>query len=148
MPNNENNNFNNMNNEMPTPAPVTPQQPIIEIPQTYYEKLEKEKAEEEAARLAALPPEPIKDENGLTAKVIPLIIINAIVIFAIFYLTVNKNVLISAGTLIYIVLGSIIFAIKDKKKTEFPVSIIIGGMVSAVLCFVISMLKEVYRTLK
>ena len=142
MPNNENNDFNNMNNEMPTTAPVQPQQPIIEIPQTYYEKLAKEQAEEEAAKLAAQPVELPKDENGLTGKVIPLIIINAIVIFAIFYLTVNKNVLISAGTLIYVVLGSIIFAIKDKKKTEFPVSIIIGGMVSAVMCFVISMLKE------
>lgn len=142
MPNNDN--FNNIGNNNPNNNfnNVHQNQPIIEIPQTYYEKLAKEKAEEEAALLAAQPPEPQNPEGTVTKKIIPLIIINALVTFCIFYATVNINVLISAGSLIYIFLGSIIFAIMDKKKTEFPTSVIIGGMLSAVICFVISMLSE------
>lgn len=138
MPNNnnlENNMGNNQINNVPT-------QPIIEIPQTYYEKLEKEKAEEEAAKLAAQPVEPPKQEGGLTAKVIPMILINAIIIYGIFYATVNINVIVSAVSVGYVILGSIIFAIIDKKKTQFPTSVIIGGMLSAVICFVVSMLYE------
>ncbi len=147
MPNNDNNNFENMNNEMsvnnvPPQESVNSPQPIIEIPQTYYEKLAKEQAEEEAAKLAAEPVPQPKTEGGLTSKVIPLILFNALIIFAIFYATVNINVLISAASLGYVVLGSIIFAIKDKKNSEFPVSVIIGGMAAAVVCFVISMLNE------
>ncbi len=146
MPNNENNNLENnsfnMNNEMTTNN-AAPQQPIIEIPQTYYDKLAQEKAEEEAAKQAAEQPvQQAQQEGGLTAKIIPLILINAIVIFGIFYATVNVNVLISAASVGYVFLGAVIFAIKDKKKTEFPTSVLIGGMAAAVVCFIISMLSE------
>lgn len=137
MPNNENNNLEsnlpNMSNQLPTVAFQT------ELGMPQMNQVNNEQPEQ-----PNIDPQPVqpKEEGGLTKKVIPMIIINAIVIFALFYFTVNKNTLISAGVPIYIVLGSIIFAILDKKKSEFPTSVVIGGMVSAVVCFVVSMLYE------
>lgn len=137
MPNNENNNLEsnlpNMSNQLPTVAFQTE----LGMPQM-------NQVNNEQPKQPNIDPQPVqpKEEGGLTKKVIPMIIINAIVIFALFYFTVNKNTLISAGVPIYIILGSIIFAILDKKKSEFPTSVVIGGMVSAVVCFVVSMLYE------
>lgn len=137
MPNNENNNLEsnlpNMSNQLPTVAFQTE----LGMPQMNQVKNE----QPEQPNIDPQPVQP-KEEGGLTKKVIPMIIINAIVIFALFYFTVNKNTLISAGVPIYIILGSIIFAILHKKKSEFPTSVVIGGMVSAVVCFVVSMLYE------
>ena len=137
MPNNENNNLEsnlpNMSNQLPTVAFQT------ELGMPQMNQVNNEQPEQ--PNIAPQPVQP-KEEGGLTKKVIPMIIINAIVIFALFYFTVNKNTLISAGVPIYIILGSIIFAILDKKKSEFPTSVVIGGMVSAVVCFVVSMLYE------
>lgn len=137
MPNNENNNLEsnlpNMSNQLPTVAFQT------ELGMPQMNQVNNEQPEQ-----PNIAPQPVqqKEEGGLTKKVIPMILINAIVIFALFYFTVNKNTLISAGVPIYIILGSIIFAILDKKKSEFPTSVVIGGMVSAVVCFVVSMLYE------
>lgn len=137
MPNNENNNLEsnlpNMSNQLPTVAFQT------ELGMPQMNQVNNEQPEQ--PNIAPQPVQP-KEEGGLTKKVIPMILINAIVIFALFYFTVNKNTLISAGVPIYIILGSIIFAILDKKKSEFPTSVVIGGMVSAVVCFVVSMLYE------
>ena len=137
MPNNENNNLEsnlpNMSNQLPTVA-FQNELGMPQINQVNNEQPEQPNIE----------PQPVqpKEEGGLTKKVIPMVIINAIVIFALFYFTVNKNTLISVGVPIYIILGSIIIAILDKKKSEFPTSVVIGGMVSAVVCFVVSMLYE------
>lgn len=137
MPNNENNNLEsnlpNMSNQLPTVAFQT------ELGMPQMNQVNNEQPEQ--PNIDPQPAQP-KEEGGLTKKVIPMIIINAIVIFTLFYFTVNKNTLISAGVPIYIILGSIIFAILDKKKSEFPTSVVIGGMVSAVVCFVVSMLYE------
>ena len=137
MPNNENNftgnNLPNMsNNQMPTTA----FQPELNIP--------KETTNMEIQQPIQESPQPTQspEEGGLTAKVIPMILINTIIIFAAFYATVNYNVLICFGAFGYIALGSIFFAIINKKKSEFPTSVVIGGMISAVFCFVVSMLYE------
>ena len=136
MPNNENNNFEsnlpNLSNQIPTSAMQTE----LQIPQ------ENKIAESTPQPTLEVQPTQPKEEGGLTKKVIPMILINAIVIFGIFYSTVNVNVLISVGAVGYIILGSILFAIIDKKKSEFPTSVVIGGMLSAVICFVVSMLSE------
>ena len=131
MPNNENNNLEsnlpNMSNQLPTVA----FQNELGMPQ--INQVNNEQPEQPNIEPQQVQP---KEEGGLTKKVIPMVIINAIVIFALFYFTVNKNTLISVGVPIYIMLGSIIIAILDKKKSEFPTSVVIGGMVSAVVCFV------------
>ena len=172
MPNNENNNFsNNLNqanrelpNNMELPAmqpvqpvqpveppvqqvvaePTIPSQPIIEIPQKYYDKLEKEKAEEEAAKQNANSEstKTTPSDGSVVKSFIPFSIVTAIVVFAIFYLTVNVNELISVGLLVYVIVFSAIFAIKDKKESGFPISVIVGGMLSAIVSFVISMTTE------
>ena len=151
MPNNENNNlFNNDNNNTQSNPNINfqniqfqqleqqnPKQTMeqIEIPQVYNEKIAKEEIQTQSKPV-------VEKENGVNPIVFLLSIINAIVIFVIFYATVNKNVLISVGIIIYVVILSIIFAIKDKQKSVFPTSIIIGGMLSSVICFVLSMLSE------
>ena len=68
--------MNNMNQQ-----PVQPQHPIIEIPQTYYEKLEKEKAEE-AALAQANAPQPTNLENQISKSFIPISLLTAIITFA------------------------------------------------------------------
>lgn len=142
MPNNENNNFieNNENNNfennlqnMSNQLPTIAMQTDLEIPQINNEV--------EPKQNNTVTQDP-KEDGGITAKIIPMILINAIIIFAAFYCTVNINVLISIGAFGYILLGSILFAIIDKKKTQFPTSVLIGGMISAVVCFVVSMLNE------
>lgn len=152
MPNNENNNFRNdfqepngnipnqfTNREIPQPMI---QQPMMDIPQTMEQKEAEARAKAEA-ELAAMQPAPVVDNTNTISKLLfPLSIINAIVTFVIFYLTVNKNSLISAGILIYVILMSIILVIKEKKNSCFPSSILIGGMITAVICFIISMIFE------
>lgn len=154
MPNNENENFNNnfqqpngnipnqfQNQGMPQPM-MQPQTPMMDIPQTMEQKEAEERAAQEALLAAQNPAPVVEDPNAISKFLFPLSFINAIVIFVVFYLTVNKNSLISAGILIYVILMSIIFAIKEKKKSCFPSSVLIGGMISAVICFVVSMLYE------
>lgn len=149
MPNNENNNFTNNSNpgfdnslnnlgEQPT---MQPQQPIIEIPQTYYEKLEKEKAEEEASAQAANP-QPVNPENKISKSFLPISLLTAVITFGLLYLTININEIILLGIPAYIVLLSIIFAIKEKKESCFPSAVVTGGMISAVISFVLSMVLE------
>ena len=128
----------------PVPQPA-PQRQFIEIPQEYYDKLAQEKAEEEAAKEAAPAapaPTTMSTDGSVVKSFIPFSIVTALVVFAVFYLTVNVNELISAGLLVYVIVFSAIFAIKDKKESGFPISVIVGGMLSAVVCFIISMTTE------
>ncbi len=152
MPNNENNNNlenNNLNQDQQLNLaqkfkPEEPEQkPIIEIPQEYYDKLEKERQEKENKEhqenlkiqqdLANAP-----KMEGLGSK----IIINAVAIPLIIFATLNVNIICIAAIPILFIILSAIFAIKEKKESTYPVSSLIGGMIIAVICFVISMLKD------
>lgn len=85
---------------------------------------------------------PQQTNNTISKLLLPLTLVNAIVIFAIFYTAVNKNKIVIAGILVYTVLLSFILAMKEKKNSCAGNSILIGGMLSAVVCFVISMISE------
>ena len=145
MPNNENNNFENnnqnlepMNNQNPTPVE---EKPIIEIPQEYYDKLEKERQEKEAQEqqtLAKRAEEIPSNVQGLGGK----ITLNAIAIPAFIFASQKVNGLLLAGIPIFFILLSAIYAFKEKKESSYPVSALIGGMLVAVLTFVISVIKE------
>ena len=170
MPNNDYNNlFNNTNPnndlpkeqndflDMPMPAQNTPtmpnvtpkveeikeERPMIEIPQKYYDNLAKEQAEKEAAEHAYQQ----KHQESVAASnefsiIVFLSTICAMLTFGALYAAINIKELIIFAIPTYIVLGSIIAAIKTKKENSFPVTILVGGMIVAVITFVLSMLQE------
>ncbi len=154
MPGNENNPFNNevpkMNDNNANNNPISPQnnnqpenKPIIEIPQAYYDKLaqeeleKRENAEKEARE---------KEERAASAsevnQMMTYVILNAIIIFASMYMTVNKTIYALAAIPIFIVIFSISNASKYKDKSSYPASIMVGGILVAAVTFVISMIKE------
>lgn len=131
-----------INNQINT-APQTSQNNIIEIPQAYYDKLAKE--EEERQKKAVLEAE--KKQEAMEAKksfnnFSLLIAINAIVIFVCLYLMININQLAIFVIPIYIIVLTIFFALKHKKNSSYPASVIVGSIIIAVVTFIISMLKE------
>lgn len=139
MLNNENNNLeNNIPNIGVKPIPTTALQTELEIPQV-SNNITQVTTEPE---ISTQQPINSKENNSTSAGMIPLALVNAIVIFSMFYLTVNKNSYFIIGAIGYVLLGSIIFAIIEKQKSEFPTTILIGGIMSAVICFVVSMLHE------
>lgn len=79
------------------------------------------------------------ENNTASGKLIPMIIVSAFVILGLLYATININELAFFAIPGYIVLFSIIFAFIDKKKSDFPLSLLIGGMIGAVITFLLSM---------
>lgn len=76
-----------------------------------------------------------------------LVIISAIVIFGSAYATVNFKDLAIAIIPIYIVIGSLIFAIKDKINSNFPNGLLLGGLITAIFTFVLSIVNEEEQSL-
>lgn len=158
--NNENNNsfpgVNNNNNEVRQPLnnfensmPVNNmgqeenKKPIIEIPQEYYDKLAKEqqeKLEEERKRqeLKAEADEALSE----TGKFLGIVIINALAILGLFYVTLNKFNYAILGVPVFIIFLSISHALKYKEKSSYSASVMVGGMLVAIVTFVMSMLQE------
>lgn len=132
MPNNEEqHNLNEENNKT-----------IIEIPQEYYDKIDEERSK------SVVNPEPVIDPNEVAkanknlSKLAILILINTIGIFALVYLTLNVKEILIIGIPLFIIVLSIIMAITNKKDSLEPQATLISGMIVAVICFVVSMLKE------
>lgn len=120
-------------------------QPVdqVEIPQSYYNQLEQEKREAEAAAIQKeQDAQEIKNNQAASSKLLMLIIISAIVIFGSLYATVNINEKILALIPIYIIIGSIVLAISQKKNSDFPNGMLMGGMLVAIITFVMSMTNE------
>lgn len=161
MPNNENENFNNelpkfnnenldlprtnevlTTNDVPV-APVEEPKQIIEIPQAYYDQLAREEMAAREADSAAIKKQEeklaITNENKGTLM---FSIICAIITYLSLYFTINKSELFIFIIPAYIVLGTIISAIKKKKESIFPNTILVGGMIVAVLTFAMSMAQE------
>lgn len=134
--NNIENIYGNLNNEVQKPKP------IIEIPQEYYDKLAKEEQEKiESEKLAEekiIEKNRIKSENN---KIFGLILLNAILIFALLYLTLNISEFFILAIPSYMILLSIFHAIKYKTKSDVPISIMVGGIVVGVITFILSMVK-------
>ncbi len=163
MPENTNNNFNNdlpatkpENLDLPNvnqapeileQTPVTPvveeNKPLIEIPQAYYDQLAKkeheahQKEEEEMKKY-----EEMQNTNSEFSKIVLMSIFGAIITFVSLFLAINKTELAIFVIPFYIVVGTIISAIKVKKDSTFPVSIMVGGMIVAVITFILSTVQE------
>lgn len=153
MPNNENNPFNNESNNsnnnffnLPTENNLENQkqsdstQQKIEIPQRYYDQLEAEKqaklAEEQRTKMLN---EELANSSKTTHNIFLLAILSTIVIFGCLYLIVNKTQNAIYVLTAYIVIGAIYSGIKNKKDSNFGLGLLIGGILSAIVTFVISM---------
>lgn len=138
--------FNQPMPETPASAPLSVElknKPLIEIPDAYYEQLAKEKAAEEAKEAAAIERRVEAQANQkASSKAFLLVILTALITFGSLYLAINQNELFIFAIPVYVILGSIITAIKNKKENGFPVTIMVGGMIVAVFTFVLSMLQE------
>lgn len=119
------------------------QKPLVEIPDAYYEQLTKQTMEAAAKEQAALEQQlEVKETKKALGKTFLLSILTAIVTFVSLYLAINQNELFIFAIPIYVVVGAIITAIKNKQENSFPVILMIGGMIEAVLTFILSTLQE------
>lgn len=117
--------------------------PIIEIPQAYYDKLKQEQLEKE--RIEKEKEEQIKREKELknnNSSLLGKILLNMVVIFGSLYGAVNKNPYLLAIIPAYILILSIFFAVKKNKKSDFAISILLGGILLAILCFLVCLVNE------
>lgn len=117
--------------------------PLIEIPQKYYDQLEAEKqakiAKEQEQKAQAAE---IAQATKVTHNIFTLALISGIVIFGCLYLIVNKTQYALYALTAYIIIGAISFGIKKKKDSDFGVGLLIGGILSAIISFVISMINN------
>lgn len=162
MPNNNNDFFNDLpnlnkeaNNTPPMPqSPELPsmvntqntppqEKPLIEIPQAYYDKLAAEQAEAAAKEAETIrKQEEAAEASNTASKNIFLTTLCAIITFVCLYCAINITEIAILVIPIYIILGTIISVVKAKKETSFPVTVLIGGMIVAVVTFILSMLQE------
>ena len=124
-------NVNNENNQNRV-------QEKIEIPQKYYDKLEKEKQERIAKQEEMEKQEEATKGSGGTFL---LIIINALLIFALLFAMINYSKYIIFAIPIYVLIGTIASCSNKSKDSKFNVSILVGGMISAVVCFIVTMIN-------
>ncbi len=108
----------------------------IEIPQEYYDKLEKEK-EQRLQDLAKKEEE--HKENVQSGGTVILIIFSFIVVFGLLYGMLHFNRLLIIGIPIYIVLGTIISTSSKKENSKFGVSLLVSGMIGALIFFLLAM---------
>ena len=111
----------------------------IEIPQEYYDKLEKEKQERLAKQEEISKQEEATKGSGSTFV---LIIINALIIFALLFAMVNYSHYLIFAFPVYILIGTISSCKSKGKESNFNVAILVGGMISAVVSFIVTMINE------
>lgn len=132
--------FNKQENE---PVVNNDNKPIIEIPEKYYQKLEQERQEEMAAKLKKEQSDKVDNENlhrnmGVMANAF----INAIITFGTVYAMLNVNRKLILILPVYFLIITISGALKDKKESNIPVSILVGGILCAIIAFIISLVQD------
>lgn len=149
--NNFNNDLNNDNdfstpNQMPVKNSLDnqePSKPIIEIPQEYYDKLaaeEREKQEAEQKRQMEAAQTALNASE--TNQMLIFVVINALLIFASLYFTLNKTRAALIAIPVLLVILTIYNAVKYREKSSYPASIMVGGILVAVITFIMSMTHE------
>ena len=84
--------------------------------------------------------DPLAENEGTAGPLILAAIINALAIFGIIYGYLNINKLIIFALQAFIVVLTIIFAIKQKSKSACPQGILVGGILAAIASFGLSIL--------
>ncbi len=159
MPENNNNNFEELN--LPKKNETTPEnleqqneqdmlkikveenKQIIEIPQSYYDQKQAViDAKAEAEKQEQMNKEISRKNAKEASKIIKLALINAL-IYVVLIITMRKiNPLIIYLIPIYMIVSSIILAIKDKKETNQPISTLLGCFAASGIAFLISTKNE------
>ena len=126
-------------------------QPVVEeqsvpsqVPREGLSKIEipEEDANRNAQAELTVTPAPAEAQTENTAgPMLLMTIFNGAAILGITYAYLNYNKLLIAALPIFVVLMSLIFAIKDKKKSDHPQGILVGGIVSGAIMFILSMVK-------
>ena len=117
--------------------------PIIEIPQKYYDILEEEKKEKERQEAEKqVEAQQVAEIKGDLGKIGTLVLLNAVVIFACLLGMVKIIEFFIFVIPLFIIVMASVHATKERDKSNYPVSILIGGMLVAVVTFVISMVDE------
>lgn len=120
-----------------------PSQPQIEIPQEYYDNLAKEKEKKELEEAQAKEEEKkFQEQNSGTGALIGMIIVNCALILGIIYSYLNVKSIIFLALPGYIVLLTIFNALAKKEKSDFPQSVLVGGIFAAIITFVLSMTNQ------
>ena len=124
----------------PTPAPAHEQAPIEinnanEIQNQMVSQTTTEVAEEKK------PIDPLAENEGTAGPLILAAIINALAIFGIIYGYLNINNLIIFALPAFIVVLTIMFAIKQKQKSAYPQGVLVGGILAAIVAFLLSIVK-------
>ena len=146
--NNENdffkNNENNKPNNLETPILKEEKETNkIEIPQAYYDQIkEEEQRKEQQAKQAEMDKIKQQENSKESGKLLLTVIVFAILTYLLINFTINKSEYFSVVMLGIIIMTSIGFAFKDKDKTNTPDGILVGGILSAVISFAISMLNK------
>lgn len=163
MPNNDNNenkffelpqeNNQNLGNQIDNTgmnqsvSPMQNSQPeqnnIIEIPQSYYDKVAKEQQEKAEAE-AKMQQERMEaqEANSEIQGILLMSIVNAIAIFGVIYATLNISIPIFFALPAIVVVFSIFNAVKYKEKSTYPQTVMVGGIICAVIAFILSMINE------
>ena len=85
--------------------------------------------------------DPLAENEGTAGPLILAAVINAIAIFGIIYGYLNINNLIIFALPAFIVVLTIIFAIKQKNKSAYPQGVLVGGILAAIVSFGLSVIN-------
>lgn len=131
---------------VPTQVEVQPtiQEQPVQVPREGLSKIEipEEYANRNAQTELTGTPVPVEAPVENTAgPMLLMTIFNGLAILGITYAYLNYNKMLIVGLPAFVVLMAIIFAIKDKKKSDHPQGVLIGGIVSGAIMFLLSMVK-------
>jgi len=147
MPENQNdfNELPKMNTGEPTPSvePVQNAQQKIEIPQEYYQKLEQERHEKAMIeQQEAIAAKENKEANQMLSKVAVWTMMFTFIFLISIYAALKIKDLVIFAPLIIAVILSIPASIKDKKESTRHTSILVGGMLTAVIAYILGMVRK------
>lgn len=121
------------------------QEPVQQVPREGMSRIEipEEYANRNAQSELSGTPVPANTPTENTAgPMLLMTIFNGAAILGITYAYLNYNKTLIIALPIFIIIMAIIFAIKDGKKSDHPQGILIGGIIGAVIMFLLSMLNE------
>jgi hypothetical protein len=132
--------------EMPVPEPQPETNPFTETPQPIeinnaneiQNQIASQNTMEQNGEKQVI--DPLAENEGTAGPLILAAIINALAIFGIIYGYLNINKLIIFALPAFIVVLTIIFAIKQKSKSAYPQGILVGGILAAIASFGLSIL--------
>ena len=132
--------------EMPVPEPQPETNPFTETPQPIeinnaneiQNQIASQNTMEQNGEKQVI--DPLAENEGTAGPLILAAIINALAIFGIIYGYLNINKLIIFALPAFIVVLTIIFAIKQKSKSAYPQGVLVGGILAAIASFGLSIL--------